>query len=105
MPNLSPRQRLQAIIEPFCIEGDILCEWRWDNIVIAYRLTQLTDTKAVFKKIGQYKHTLLEEIFGALNPSSMELQNGLLYVTQGYPSATANPHVEVFDTHGPHPLV
>ncbi|MGD0138782.1 MAG: hypothetical protein ABSD28_07900 [Tepidisphaeraceae bacterium] len=104
VPNLSQRQRLQAVIKPFCFEGDILCEWPWrGNTAIAYRLTQLTDTKAVFKTIGQYKPTLLEEIFGASNRLNMELQNGLLYVSQ-YPGNTENPHIDVFDTRGPHPL-
>jgi len=107
VPNLSPTERLQAVTKPFLrLEGDILCQWLWrDNVAVAYRLTQLTDTKAVFKKIGQYKPTLLEDIYGASNPLDLELQNGLLYVIQGYSGhGTMNPHISVFDTHGPHPL-
>ncbi|MGD0767748.1 MAG: hypothetical protein ABSB42_06075 [Tepidisphaeraceae bacterium] len=106
VPTLSPRQRLQAVAHPFSFEGDTLCEWlrvNNDSTLLAYRLAQLTDTRAVFKMIGQYTPTLLEEIFGAPNPLDVELQNGLLYVSQ-YPGNTENPHIDVFDTRGPHPL-
>ncbi len=73
--------------------------------MLAYRLTQLTKTKAVFEKIGQYEPTMLENMFGSINYiGGMRLQNGLLYVGEGHPSAWGNPHIDVFDTRGPHPL-
>jgi hypothetical protein len=65
----------------------------------------LTETKAVFVKIGRYEPTMLENMFGTGNFFGMKLQNGLLYVTKGFPSyTTGNPHIDVFDTGGPHPL-
>lgn len=107
VPDLSPREKLQVVINFFGpFEGDILCQWSRDNILLAYRLTQLTETKAVFQKVGQYEPTMLENMFGStsLFSGGMKLQNGLLYVSEGYQGATGNPHINVFDTRGPHPL-
>ena len=106
VPGVSPRERIRAITKGFsCFEGDILCTLSGDNTLLAYRLTQLTKTKAVFEIIGQYKPTMLENMFGSINYfGGMRLQNGLLYVSEGHPSALGNPHIDVFDTRGPHPL-
>ncbi len=103
VPGLSPRQKLQAASKPFCFEGDTICEWT-DGELMAYHLTLLTESKAVFKKVGQYKPTLLEKMFGSGNVSDMRLKNGLLYLSEGYSGETTNPRVNVFDTRGPHPL-
>jgi hypothetical protein len=103
VPELSPRQRLQAVIAFGCLEGDTLCTGSGEDL-LAYRLVQLTGTKAVFQKIGEYKPTILENLFGSRSVLGMRLQNGLLYVSEGYPGATTNPHIDVFDARGPHPL-
>jgi hypothetical protein len=104
VPGLSPRQKLQAVSKPFCFEGDTICEWTGEGRLMEYHLTQLTDSKAVFKKVGQYEPTLLEKLFGSGNVYDMRLQNGLLYLTTGYSGEATNPRIDVFDTRGPHPL-
>jgi hypothetical protein len=104
VPGLTPRQRLQAVNKPYCFEGDTICEWTGDGGLMAYHLTLLTESKAVFKKVGQYEPTLLEKMFGSGRRYDMRLQNGLLYLTAGYLGETTNPRVDVFDTRGPHPL-
>ncbi len=104
VPGLSPRQKLQAVNNLYCFEGDTICEWTDDSGLLVYHLTHLTDSKAVFKKVGQYQPTLLEKLFGSGRPYDMRLQNGLLYLSAGYSGEATNPRVDVFDTRGPHPL-
>jgi hypothetical protein len=107
VPGLSPRQRFEAVMKPLCFDGDTLCEGFGDNDVtlLCYHLAHLTEKNAVFEKVGQYKPTILENMFGSQDFfSRMMLQNGLLYVCQGYTDRVTNPHVDVFDTRGPHPL-
>ncbi|HEY1921438.1 MAG TPA: hypothetical protein VGG44_01635, partial [Tepidisphaeraceae bacterium] len=107
IPDLSARQRLETAIRPFCFEGDTLCFWSASDgsELLAYHLTELTKEKAVFKKYGQYEATILESLFGSKNFfGGMKLQNGLLYVSEGYAGRLGNPHIDVFDTRGPHPL-
>ena len=126
VPNLSPMERLRLVMWRFSFDGEITCQWLWhDNVLVAYRLTQLADATvaqftngfsghrppatllknaaAVFTKIGQYKPNVVEEMFTSY-PLELKLQNGRLYVTVAQPLEAENPHIDVFDVRGPHPL-
>jgi hypothetical protein len=116
-PDLTPRQRLEAVFNTRswqdCLQGDTLCQMYVDRS-FAYRLTKLTPIAATFEKIGEYDPSILESVFGGFDYGSMQMQNGLLYTSDG-PNWNVwwnwgrswrgfNPHVTVFDTRGPHPL-
>jgi hypothetical protein len=87
--ELPPQQRLEFAIRirqhraAGCFDGQILCQ-PYANGLVAYRLTKLTDKKADFELIGQTSPSILESAFGRkrYHNSAMQLQNGLLYVTE-----------------------
>ena len=110
VPGLSARQRLEVILARGwgrrLLEGDVYCNTlSYGEGLCAYSLVKLTDIEARFKKIGEYKQTLLDKAFGEKNsPWGIAIENGLVYVTQGGRYAATNPHITVFNTGGPHPL-
>jgi hypothetical protein len=113
--GLPARQVLEAEIhrpfQPCCLEGDILCTRstspKSPGWLLAYRLIKLTDSTAVFQKIGDHRPTMLENIFGQYFWAEISMANGLLYVSNGASfggGSGVNPSVSVYDTKGPHPL-
>jgi hypothetical protein len=112
--GLPARQRLDALVDNpwrplWRMDGDDLCAMyatRFEQQLLAYRLTKLTDTAATFQKIGVHEPTLLEIFFGQSYYQEMRIRDGLVYMANGFHnnSQTINPSVSVFDTRGPHPL-
>jgi hypothetical protein len=108
VPGLSARQRLEAALaygwRRHLLEGDVFCDSESGGLG-EYRLVELTDTSARFQKIGEYKATLLDQVFGSDTFAwGMGIENGFLYVTQRGRFGTTNPHITVYDTRGPRPL-
>jgi hypothetical protein len=107
IPGLSPRDRLQLILNDHGFEGDTFCE-AWGDSLLAYRLTNLRDATAFFQKVGQRETTMLERVFGSRGYNngyqSPAMQNGLLYITAGGIDKLFNPFVTVLDTRGRQPL-
>jgi hypothetical protein len=103
IPELSARQRLEAILyrDRCSLEGDVLCVAQ-DQLLLAYRLANLTDASATFEVTGHYEETILEKVFGSFRYSGLQLQSGLLYVGNAYGGALFNPHVTVFDARPGH---
>jgi hypothetical protein len=115
IPDLPAQQRLEARLKmgglgrSIASDGKILCELDGDGLT-AWRLKELTDKKAVFEPIGQYKPTILEAAFGNFNYGELYMANGLLYLSSGgrwgwggygIGRQIFNPHVSVFDVRGP----
>jgi hypothetical protein len=109
--DLPPQQRAEVAVkrhwgwESSGLEGDIFCAWSLNiNTLCEYRLTKLSDSVAVFKKVGQYQTTMLDRVFGFYGYYDMKMLNGLLYMSQGGNGGPFNPAITVFETRGEPPL-
>lgn len=110
-PQLSDNERLQlACAAAFTwsqsevFDGTFLCATE-DGKIEAYRLETLTAQSAHFQKLGEYRQTLLESLFGSFNYSALKLQNGRLYVGGWFDRGSMfNSHITVFDLTGKYPL-
>ena len=106
LPDVPPAERLQAALSTwreFAFNGEILINTDNDAL-FEYRLTEITDTHATFNKIGEYKSSMLEQLFGRGGYYDPTLQGGLLYVRQGYERGPFESVIAIFDTAGPRPL-
>ncbi len=112
VPGLPPEERLKIVFEHFRLEGsyerDTLCVWMTRQnlpVLVAYHLTNLTDTTATFDEIGEFNPSFLERGFGMYGGWQPDrLQNGLLYHSDGGRSDVFNSAISVFDTRGSHPM-
>jgi len=107
LPDVPPRERINAALKTitlraFTLQGDLLYAVD-ESTVYAYRLTDLSDTWATFKKIGEYRETMLQSFFGSRGIASLEGKDGLVYVVTGY-AGYLNPQIIVFDARSSQPL-
>jgi hypothetical protein len=112
LPELSNRERLELVIglgwDPR-LEGDLMCmpvttdrENGWG--LASYRLVELTDKLARFRRIGLYQPSMLESIASNGFFYDSQLKNGYYYGAQGGAGRVLNQSISVFDAVGAKPM-
>ena len=107
--GLSAQQHMAAMLNFWgAFDGQIFATRSRDGIV-AYRLEKIDHGEAVFDKIGQYKPSLLETVFGEIMryypQNTLQIGNGELYAASGGDwQHTINSRITVFDLSGPQPM-
>jgi hypothetical protein len=106
VPGLPPAQRLDFAAARWdswwksAFDGEVFCQFE-DQELQEFRLSELTSSRAIFKLVGSVRPGLIDYIFGYAYSYRAQLQNGLLYVSQGYSQGNFNPRVSVYQTRGP----
>jgi hypothetical protein len=102
VPGLSPRQRLELMLQwsGQNLDGDILTV-NYRNHVTSLRLEKLTDTAAIYRKVGRYDPTPVEEMFGYSNGRNAAM-NGLFFES-GMSGLSQGGTVTVYDITGARP--
>lgn len=104
IPQLPPRQRLELQSRSFqrvaMLTGDILVRIYKDHIT-TYHLDRLTEMDAVFRKLGRYDPSPMEQLFGT-SVEDTAAANGLLFESLRN-SELGGAHITVFDVTGPRP--
>jgi len=115
IPGLLPRQRLDVgmtrLEANLTIEGDTIC-FAESGYVAGFRISDLTDRTARMTRLGVFKPSLLDIVFGGQRYMAFaQLKNGLLYSNESFYNRQLNvnrevlrPSISVIDTRGPHPM-
>jgi hypothetical protein len=107
LPDLPPRERLKLCLTGYydALENDTLCIEHRNGELAAYRLKSLTDTAAIFTRLGAHEIGIVERVFGRSGFGRIQLENGLLYQMRAIGSDHSYEYIlSVYDTRGPHPM-
>ncbi len=105
VPGLPARQRIKLALGGVSsvVEGDTCCFEQGEGIT-EYRITDLTEQAMKLVKVGEFKPSILQEVFGEYALGRLQLQNGLLYEMDQNGMGFLRPRISVFETRGQHPM-
>ncbi|MFI5378149.1 MAG: hypothetical protein ACHRHE_02475 [Tepidisphaerales bacterium] len=102
LDGMSPHERLEATVrlrtsDLHCLCGDILIG-RYQDGLVAYRMTSLTDKEVRFEVAGQYRPTAIERVVQRWG-ETLTARNGVLYGMRQSSLGTVN--LTVYDVGDP----